>query len=109
MCSLSPCEQITRWEHVGDLVRITGRQEESILRQMDDRSARVGEGQDGRDTKLSTSTGRECAISQGAKPCGPAKARPRQAERGCMWLSGGMLRLKMRQWRVALIVSETGG
>lgn len=31
VCSLSPCEQTTRWEHVGDPVRITGQQEESIL------------------------------------------------------------------------------
>ena len=42
---------------------------------MDDRSAGVGEGQDGRDTKPSTLTGRECAISQGAKPRSLAKAR----------------------------------
>lgn len=29
--SLSPSEQTTRWDHVGDLVRITGQQEESRL------------------------------------------------------------------------------
>ena len=75
----------------------------AFLRQMDDRSAGVGEGQDGRDTKPSTLTGRECAISQGAKPPSPAKARPRQAERGCLSLSWGTLRLKMRQWRGTLI------
>lgn len=42
VCSLSPCDQTTRWEHVGDPVRITGQQEEGILRQMDDRSAGGG-------------------------------------------------------------------
>lgn len=51
---------------------------------MDDRSAGVEEGQDGKDTKPSTLTGRECA-----KPCSPAKARHRPAERGCLWLSWG--------------------
>lgn len=79
--------QTTRWEHVGDRVRITGQQEESIFWQMDDRSAGVGEGQYGTDTKPSTLTG--CAISQGAKQFSPAKARPRQAERGRLWLSWG--------------------
>lgn len=72
---------------------------------MDDRSAGVGEGQDGRDTKPSTLTGRECAISQGAKPRSPAKARLGQDERGCLWLSWGIPRLKMRQWRGPLISS----
>lgn len=43
---------------------------------------------------------RECAISQGAKPRGPAKARPRRAERGCLWFSYGETeRVKMREWR----------
>lgn len=88
---------------MGDLVRITGQQEESVLRQMDDRSAGVGEGQYARDTKPSTLTGKECAISQGAQPGRPAKARPRQAECGCLWLSLGIPRLEMRQWRGPLI------
>lgn len=41
----------TRAAHAGDLVRIAGQREGSILWQMDDRSAGVGEGQDGRDTQ----------------------------------------------------------
>lgn len=94
MCGMSPGEQMPRWECVRYPVRITGEQEESIHQQMDDRSAGVGEGQDGRDTKASTLTG--CAISQGAKPCSPAKARPRQAKRaGCD--SPGDIRLEKRQ------------
>lgn len=44
---------------MGDLVRITGQREESVLRQMDDGSAGVGVGQYGRDTKPSAPTGRE--------------------------------------------------
>lgn len=104
MYSLSPREQTTRREHVGDLVRITGQQEESILRQMEDKRAGVGEGQDGRDTKPSSLTGRECTISQGAKLGSPAKARRRQAEWGCMWVSCGIPRLKMRQWRTTYLL-----
>lgn len=46
-------EEITRRQHVGDLVKITGQQEEGILWQMDDRSAIVGEGQIENDTKPS--------------------------------------------------------
>lgn len=62
-----------------------------ILWQMDDRSAGVGEGQDGRerDTKPSTPTGRESTISQGAKPCSPAKARPRQMRGAACGSHGG--------------------
>lgn len=104
--SLSPHEQTTRREHVGDLVRITGQQEERILWQMEDRHAGVGEGQDGRYTKPSSPTGRECTISQGAKLGSPAKARHSQAEWGCMWLFCGIPRLKMRRQSEPLIYSD---
>lgn len=73
---------------------------------MEDRHAGVGEGQDGRDTKPSSLTGRECTISQGAKLGSPAKARHRQAEWGCMWLSCGIPRLKMTRQREPLIYSD---
>lgn len=62
---------------------------------MDVGSAGVGEGHDGRDTKPSIAMGGG-VISQGAKPCSPAKARPRQAERGCLCLSWGIQGLKMK-------------
>lgn len=53
--------------------------------------------------------GRECVISQGAKPCSPAKARPRQAERGCLCLSWEIQGLKMKQWRGAPTEAESDG
>ena len=56
---------------------------------MDDRSAGEGEGQVGRGIKPCTLTGRECMISQGAKPCSPAKARPRQIRGAACGSPGG--------------------
>lgn len=53
--------------------------------------------------------GGECVISQGAKPCSRAKARPRQAERGCLCLSWGIQGLKMKQWRGAPTEAESDG
>lgn len=89
--SLSPCEQTTRWDHVGDLVRITGQQEESSSLTDGWQERRSGRRSrwEKRDTKPSTLTGRVRRISQGAKPRSPAKARPRQMRGAARGSPGG--------------------
>lgn len=62
---------------MGDSDRIAGQQEANVFGQMDDRSAGVGEGQDGRRGKLFFHADRQraCDFFQAAKLCSSAKAR----------------------------------
>lgn len=60
------------------------------------------------DSKPFTLTGRECAISPGAKPSSSAKARLRQMRGAACGSPVGILRHKMRLWRKnPLIISDS--
>lgn len=89
MAVCASCLPVNRQQD-GTMWVILSESQDSRKKNLSDRwMTGVGEGQDGRDIKPSTLTGRECTISQGAKPHSPAKARPRQMRGAACGSPGG--------------------